>query len=195
MANEIMGRAVRAREHVVTPEEAEFLRKRVAIRDMGTTKGRGVVARHDLQKGEFVGVLAGRVVPDAAHVEMTRTGMTSGRYAMETADKNGFVYVVEPEEPWTQRAAMRFKSSVGHYINEPAPGERLNVAWVRNARYDPIRIDCYTARRVKAGEELLIHYGDIYARKYRDPHERPLVAAPAKSLNSRSTPDNEGGVV
>ena len=168
------GTSRRCREHRATAREVRELAGKVRVVRLGTTKGFGVVARRDLGAGEFVGVLPGMVIPDRRHVDMTATGSSSGAYAMETRDGRGEVYVVDPEDPVTHRPFPDFKGSVGLYINEPAPGERLNVAWAHNRDYDPERIDCYTAKPVRKGRELLVHYGTIYDRRYRRPFERPL---------------------
>ncbi|KAK9826938.1 hypothetical protein WJX74_000845 [Apatococcus lobatus] len=138
----------RCREHRAEEGEAAELAQKVELRCLGRPKGTGVVARRDLQKGEFVGVLAGRVIADRRHARLAAEGAISSRYSMETCDRYGAVYVVEPEDDGTGVPARRFAESFGHYMNEPAPGERLNVAWAHNKAYDPQRIDCYT---VKAG--------------------------------------------
>ena len=162
-----------------------MLSERVTVKSMGTMKGRGVIAKKDLAAGEFVGVLAGRVVPDARHIALVHNGILTGRFAMETRDKSGRLYVVEPENPKDRQADKRFDSSCGHFINEPAPGERLNVTWSHNKAYDPERIDCYTARPIKAGKELLVHYGNAYQRKYRKPHQHPLASHVNPVVDSR----------
>ena len=164
----------RWREHRATRREARDLAGKVVVKRLGTTKGMGVVARRDLEVGEFVGVLPGRVIPDRIHVDMTVAGWSTGVYAMETRDRTGEIHVVDPEDPVTHRPFSHFRESVGLYINEPAPGERLNVAWAHNKAYDPERVDCYTAKPVRKGQELLVHYGTIYERRYRRPFERPL---------------------
>lgn len=169
-----MKRVVRSREHKASPSEEVMLEERVCLKDMGPPKGMGLVARRDLEKGEFVGVLAGRVLPDKTHDKLVNSGVITGRYAMETRDKELKTYVIEPEVAYRFHAARRFRKSMGHFINEPAPGERLNVAWSHNPKYDPERIDCYIAKPIKAGKELLVHYGNIYDRKYKKPFQKPL---------------------
>lgn len=67
------------REHKATKAERKDLKERVALRDMGPPKGIGVVARRDLAKGEFVGVLPGRVLCEEDHVQI---GVFTGKYAM-----------------------------------------------------------------------------------------------------------------
>lgn len=42
-------------------------------------------------------------------------------------------------------------------MNEPAPHERLNVAWAFNDAYDPERVECYTVAPVKAARVLRRH--------------------------------------
>lgn len=169
-----MKRSVRSREHKATEAEARLLDERVVLKDMGAPKGNGVVAKRDLAKGEFVGVLAGVVLRERTHDRLVQSGVITGRYAMETRDSDLQTYVVEPESLHRFEPARRFRRSMGHFMNEPAPGERLNVAWAHNKAYDPERIDCYTVKPVKAGKELLVHYGNVYDRKYKRPFQSPL---------------------
>ena len=174
----------RCREHVATEREQEQLQRRVLVKQMGLPKGKGVFARRDLPEGVLVGVLPGRVVPDKEHVRMAAQGVVSGRFCMETRDTAGRVYVVEPEDDYCMLAASRFESSVGHFVNEPAPGERLNAAWVHNPEYDPERMDCYTIKAVPKGKEILVHYGSMYNRKYRQPAEAPATITAAQAYSS-----------
>lgn len=163
----------RSREHRVTRAEAEMLDRTVVLKRLDSGKGRGVVARRDLPVGQLVGVLPGRIIPDKAHDRMAAVGRVSSRYCMETRDHAGNMYVVEPEDDYCLMPASRFLGSKGHFINEPAPGERLNAAWAHNNSYDPERIDCYTIKPVRKGQELLVHYGMQYERPYRAPSEAP----------------------
>lgn len=181
----------RCREHYADEgEEADLLGKLELRRT--EAKGTGVYATRDLAKGEFVGVLAGRVIPDRRHARMAADWVVSSRYSMETADQWGAVYVVEPEEDGTRKLGRRYRNSFGHYMNEPAPGERLNVAWAHNRAYDPARIDCYTVKPVKKGRELLVHYGSQYERKYRAPFERPMRAWDPEQTRSSIRPNAAG---
>lgn len=162
-----------AREHKATRAERAALAERVILKDMGTPKGIGAFALRDLAEGEFVGVLPGRVMREETHDLLVQVGAVSGKYAMETFNRKSESYVVEPEAPRRGRPWRRFRSSIGHFMNEPAARERLNVAWAFNTTYDPERVDCYTMRPVKAGQELLVHYGNTYARSYERPSESP----------------------
>lgn len=165
-----------AREHKATKAERKGLRERVVLKYMGAPKGVGVVARRDLARGEFVGVLPGRVLCEGDHDRLVESGLFTGKYAMATCGRNLHAYVVEPEAPRRGQPARRFRSSMGHFMNEPSPHERLNVVWAFNAAYDPERIECYTLAPVGAGGELLVHYGDAYDRTYEGPSERPPLA-------------------
>lgn len=160
-------------EHKASKAEREALGKRVTLKDMGSPKGIGVVATRDLAKGEFVGVMAGWVLSEETHDFLVQSGVVTGQYAMETRDYNSQTYVVDPEAPYRGRPSRRFLSSMGHFMNEPAPSEQLNVAWAFNAAHDPERVECYTLKSVAAGEELLVHYGNTYRRTYDTSCEMP----------------------
>lgn len=160
-------------EHKATKAERDALSKIVTLKDMGSPKGLGVIATMNLEKGEFVGVMAGCVMREEAHNFMVQTGKITGRYAMETRDQNLETYVVEPEAPHRGKPSRRFRSSMALFMNEPGPAEQLNVAWAFNTAYDPERVECYTMKQVAAGEELLVHYGDSYGRTYEKPREAP----------------------
>lgn len=69
-----------------TKAERKDLKERVALRDMGAPKGVGVVARRDLAKGEFVGVLPGRVLCEEHQIQI---GVFTGKYAMATHVRGG----------------------------------------------------------------------------------------------------------
>lgn len=56
---------------------------------------------------------------------------------------------------------------IGSYVNEPVPGETLNLKLVGTSR----RAYFLMTRDVKAGEELLSLYGEEYARDYPSPYE------------------------
>lgn len=160
-------------EHRATESEREALGEAVMLKDMGAPKGIGVVARRDLGEGKFVGVMAGRILAEETHDSWVLSGMVTGRYAMETRDRNYRPYVVEPEAPRQGKPSRRFKSSMGQYMNEPSGEEHVNVAWAFNPTYDPQRVECYTMRPVEAGRELLVHYGNTYSRTYERPCESP----------------------
>lgn len=162
-----------AREHRATRAERLTLAQSVELKDAGAPKGIGAFALRDLTEGEFVGVLPGRVLREETHDFLVQSGAVSGDYAMETFDRGSETYVVEPEALHRGRPSRRFRSSIGHFMNEPAAGEQLNVAWAFNPAYDPERVDCYTIRPVEAGGELLVHYGLSYRRSYEGPSESP----------------------
>ena len=151
-----------------------------------------VVAVRDIPANTFVAVYPGFVYPKKLWVELVASGKRSSAYAttfyrmvpvsrvrtpgdeederLDCARVPGdeeahldWCWVIDPTDS-ADHVAPRFQQSLGPYLNEPSPGQRWNVRWVYN--FGRGTLEYWTARRIKAGQELLLCYGADYDRDY-----------------------------
>ena len=159
-----------------TKEDMAIARDLVDIRHVGS-KGMGVVAKQDIPANTFVGAYAGQRFTYDDHVSRVQAGETTSEYACEFwVHRKGApahesdvddAYVLDPLERdanGQMRIKLQYVSPV-LFINEPAHHEMPNMNWVWNI--PKYRIEMWTSRPIRAGEELLICYGSAYTRTYR----------------------------
>ena len=117
--------------------------------------GRGLFALADLGVGDHIGWYGGRVVPCASESEPGHAG---------------YVLRIRVRPPWIAPAQWRGSTCVApraiarlgtHLINH-ASHRRANARLLANGR-----VVC--ARRIRAGDEVTMHYGDDFARRWRAP--------------------------
>jgi hypothetical protein len=146
------------------------------------TAKKGVFAAKDVPQFTFIGVYPGRVYPTAEFAQWLREGKKSLDYAVELWDveTDGTLvegrFVIDP----TRGKSMpdpEFANGTALYINEP-PMAQLNISsgkptwnvskakpnamWVFNIAHR--RMEVFTSRPVKAGEEIWVCYGANYHR-------------------------------
>lgn len=133
-------------------------------------KGLGLVSRVALPAWTRVGVYAGRLFGSRSHHKLKAMGVTTGKYSVDFYKKTraGAVrenYVLDPGAG--DKLDPRHANVLAAFINEPAVGQKANVVWVRN--YATGRMELWTKRSVRAGEELTACYGEDYPRTYKTP--------------------------
>ena len=133
-------------------------------------KGRGVVALRDIPPATLVGNYPGHRHTLQAHGQRMAQGLTDAKYAISfyklTSNYNANVsYVLDPGDG---RGALlpEFAAAVAPYVNEPDARSGPNLVWVWNL--PKYRLEMWTARQVRKGEELTVCYGNGggYDRSY-----------------------------
>ncbi|HEY4525258.1 MAG TPA: SET domain-containing protein [Candidatus Paceibacterota bacterium] len=120
---------------------------RYAIRRSRPGMGRGLFARVDIKKGDFVVEYTGKRIPTPY------------------ADTLSSRYLFEIDKEWTVDGSPR--SNAGRYINHSC---NPNVeAEIEKGADGERHIHIYAARRIRAGEELGIDYGDEYYDEFIRP--------------------------
>jgi hypothetical protein len=151
-------------EVVETAEDRAHARRMFRLADI-EGKGRGLVARRDVPAWTLVGPYPGRVYTYAQHGALKARGVCDDEYAVEFWDSRpggriGETVVLDP------RVGGEFRyAGVTPFVNEPSASQRPNVVWVWN--FPKHRIELWTSRALRAGDELTVCYGDAYERKYR----------------------------
>lgn len=155
----------------VTAADRRRTRALARVAPMPGKGGHGVVAVRDLPALTMIGAYPGHVYSSRRHVAHVRAGGSDGKYAIAfyKPDANGAArtdYVLDPGDG-AGRLLPRFAGAVAPMANEPAPDAGPNLVWVWNLpRY---RLEAWTARAVRRGEELTVCYGTGggYPRSYR----------------------------
>lgn len=148
-------------------------------------KGWGVVARRDIPKWTLIGPYPGIVSTEEEHEALKLKGVADDEYAVEfwSSFPGGPIsehMILNPR--FRGRMLSTFRKSITPFVNEPDTRKRPNVAWVWN--FPKHRIEMWTARRVKKGEELTICYGQYYGRKYNTKCQRKGVELPRRVIGS-----------
>ena len=157
--------------HRLTPAQLADVASKVKLATL-PGKGLGLVARRDLPAHTRVGVYGGKVYSTAAHRRLSKDGATTGKYAVDffqrgpdNQPKEGFTL-----EPGAGDGMHPTHANVlAAFINEPGRGQTPNVLWVRNYGTPRERLELWTSRRVRRGEELTACYGSGYPRRYATP--------------------------
>lgn len=133
-------------------------------------KGMGVVAVRDIPPGTLVANYPGHLYTLHAHSQRLAAGRTNAKYAISfyklTSNHNANVgYVLDPGDG-QGRLLPEFAAAVGPYVNEPDVRTGPNLLWVWNL--PKYRLEMWTARPVRRGEELTVCYGNGggYDRSY-----------------------------
>ncbi len=156
-------------EHRLTADQIKDVASKVALRHI-TGKGLGLVARRALPAHTRIGVYGGKVYSSSEHEQLTGSGATTGKYAIEfyKRSSNGRArggYIMDPGVGNVMHPTHA--NVLAAFINEPAVDQVPNVVWVRN--YTTNTMELWTTRAVRAGEEVTVCYGDEYPRKYKTP--------------------------
>lgn len=138
------------------------------IKKAPTAHGWGVVAKTDIPANTFLASYPGRVYRDGPELQRAvQRGSLTDTYTLETFQvvnsKVVHDLVIIPAEE--DVVLKRYASGVVLYANEPSQRTVANAAWVKNV--DKERIEVWTDRDVKKGEEITLCYGPKYARKYQ----------------------------
>lgn len=179
LADALMSGA-RARVKLPTTPLAEHRLTPAQLRDVGSKvklaavpgKGLGLVARRDLPAHTRVGVYGGKVYPAARHRQLTDAGDTTGKYAADFYQKgpDGKAkdgYIMDPGSGNGMHPSHA--NVLAAFINEPASGQSPNVVWVRNYAAATERLELWTSKPVRRGDELTACYGGKYPRTYATP--------------------------
>ena len=163
----------------VVPDAAD-IRWATARFVIGKSKGGwGVFARHAIPANTLVGPYPGTLFTRAGFSDAVARGQTTTTYGMDmwmvapptgnSGGAGGFRFVRPGEwviDPGDARGQVRpeYSHAITPYINEPTLAETPNIKFVYNIPKH--RIEFWTSRPVGAGKELLLCYGDKYARAY-----------------------------
>lgn len=143
-----------------------------------------------IPKGGFVGFYTGtfRYVGDAERAVSSRSA-----YAMFTG-----LHVITPPGGAKRLKAATYPLAL---VNEPGPGTAANLVKRVYSRGADVGVACrdvdalafHACRDVAAGEELFLHYGDVYDRELyeHDAQGRPRVGAPCTALRVADIPRDE----
>lgn len=125
-------------------------------------KGVGVVAIRDVPAWTFIGEYPGRVLTDAQYADRIRRHLTTTTYAVEYMAPG---HVVDPGGA-DGGLDPAYAAALAPRINEPNARRRPNVVWVWNL--PAARMEMWTFRAVRAGQELTACYGTGggYVRQY-----------------------------
>lgn len=165
-----VGRAPRVlAEHRLTGDQIRDVGSKVALRHI-SGKGLGLVARRALPAHTRIGVYGGKVYSASEHEQLTGSGATTGKYAIDFYKRSrdgkprgGYIM-----DPGVRNIMHPTHANVlAAFINEPASHQVPNVVWVRN--YESDTMELWTTRAVRAGEEVTVCYGADYPRKYKTP--------------------------
>lgn len=166
-----MARRRRTTPGAVVPTPADLAHQRARFRLRRVPgKGTGVVAARALPAWTLVGPYPGLAYPEDEHARLVAAGAADYEYAVEFWDSRpgGRVretMVLDPRVRGRFLAAM--PTGVTPFVNEPGAGQSANAVWVWNlARH---RVELWTDRAVRPGEEVTVCYGADYARDYACP--------------------------
>lgn len=154
-------RIVTPTPHDLTHQQARFALKRVK------GKGTGVVATRDSPAWTPIGPYPGLVYTADDHARLVDAGVTDYEYAVEFWDSKPGGAITETMilDPRLRGDFVEgMLPSVTPFINEPAKKQRPNAAWVWN--FERHRVELWTSRAVRQGEEVTICYGSAYNRSY-----------------------------
>lgn len=133
-------------------------------------KGWGVKARRDLAAFTMVAVYPGERLTAKQYENKRVQGVSDGKFAVDfwKPDTNGIVRTGYVIDPGNSRGELlpRFSGAVAPLVNEPGPRASPNLVWVWNLpRY---RLELWTLKPVRRGEELTVCYGTGggYVRDY-----------------------------
>lgn len=133
-------------------------------------KGMGVLARRNIDAFVPIGPYPGERFSNLAHSKRLAAGLTDGKYAVEfwKLQADGMPRCAYVIDPGSARGTLvpPYDGAVTPLVNEPSNGGP-NLMWVWNL--PGYRIELWTARPVREGEELTLCYGTDggYPREYK----------------------------
>lgn len=131
--------------------------------------GKGVFARRNIKDSVLVGTYPGTVYTDKQYAALVKKHPRFDTHAVDfwgVEARTGRIqrtYVITPGST-DGSLVPRFADAVTPYLNEPLPGRMPNAFWVWNLAKHVVEVHTY--RRIPAGEEVCICYGNMYARSY-----------------------------
>lgn len=138
---------------------------------MGAGKGRGLVARADLKPYTLIGQYPGHLLTARRHELRMDSGQADGKFAVSfyKPDARGGVRTNYVLDPGDGRGGLlpEFSWALTPLANEPGATGAPNLAWVWNLPKH--RLEMWTVRPVRRGEELTVCYGTQgdYKRGYK----------------------------
>lgn len=130
-------------------------------------KGKGVVALQHVPAWTLVGPYPGRVYTADEHQALKEKGLIDDEYAVEFWSGRPGERIREDRvlNPRARGAFVpRYAEAIAPFVNEPSPSTKPNLVWVWN--FPKHRIEMWTRRDIRPGEELSICYGEYYERSY-----------------------------
>ena len=146
-------------------------------------KGLGVRAVEDIPEGTCLGPYPGKVYTMKDHMALKVQGKVDDQYAIEFWDSTpgGTIREGLVVNPMLEGRSLPDKyMCAAPFVNEPGPEDTPNLAWVWN--FPKHRVEMWTIRDVKKGEELTICYGQAYPRGYKSNCTQPGVEAPRMAI-------------
>ena len=172
-------------EVVPTQRENERQLRLVTLQEV-EGKGLGVTALVHLPAWTCLGPYPGKVYSMRAYRELKAQGAVDDEYAIEFWDarpgeKINEQFVINPM--LARRSLPDKYMCAPPFVNEPGPDQGApNLAWVWN--FPRHRVELWTTRDVRVGEELTVCYGQGYARAYRSSCQGAGVEAPRLAIGS-----------
>lgn len=172
------------RKVTATPEDEAHAARNFEKRKV-PGKGWGVVARRRVPKWTLVGPYPGWVCTETHHELMKGRGVADDEYAVEfwKSEPGGPIdekHIINPR--FRGRMSSEFGRCVAPFVNEPDTRKRPNLAWVWN--FPRRRVEMWTARAIKKGEELTICYGQYYHRPYNTKCQRKGVELARRAIGT-----------
>eukprot|EP01062_Namystynia_karyoxenos_P063060 TRINITY_DN55887_c0_g1_i1.p1 TRINITY_DN55887_c0_g1~~TRINITY_DN55887_c0_g1_i1.p1 ORF type:complete len:423 (+),score=132.88 TRINITY_DN55887_c0_g1_i1:89-1270(+) len=116
--------------------------------------GEGVFATRRVPRYTRVGIMPG--YPDPLCGEQTERGRPMPKYSLSEINAADYYNKPFPE----------YRECPAWCVNEPAPGQKSNTAWIQEASQEKGRMSVITVRDIEEGEEALLSYGPVYDRDY-----------------------------
>ena len=147
-------------------------------------KGLGVRALVHIPAWTCLGPYPGAVCTLAQHAALKARGEAEDQYAIEFWDgaPGGAMREDVVVNPMVGGGLPDKYMCATPFVNEPGLDEAPNLAWVWN--FPKHRVEMWTTRDVKAGEELTICYGQAYARRYGTKCTQAGVEAPRLAIGA-----------
>lgn len=141
--------------------------------DMSKISGIGVYCVDALEEGDCLGVYSGKLMAEDDFNAMAAHSPSIRDTAMDL--------------PHTDHVVVRAgRDDLLSYVNEVPPERKANVAVVPIFLPAGNAVAYYAARRIAAGDELVVHYGQTYCRSYRvgGPARAPARLEPLRDVLS-----------
>lgn len=182
-------------EYRVVLSAGDVSRSRQLVRvDTVPVKGKSLVARRDIPAWTMIGAYPGTRYTLQRFVKRREQGLTDGKFGVDFWKASGATgalstkYVIDPGDA-TGTLLPEFANAVAPLVNEPDPGQAPSLVWVWNV--PKYRIEMWSSKPIRAGEELTICYGDGYPRGYAtgctragvEPYLHAIAAGRAKPVH------------
>lgn len=180
-------RSVVPSEVVATARDIRHAAALVKIQDI-PGKGKGVVALTHIPAWTMVGPYPGKVYTIEEHERLKEAGIIDDEYAVEFWSGRVGDKILEDRilNPRMHGGFLpRYATAVAPFVNEPDVNVKPSLVWVWN--FPNRRIEMWTRRDVRPGEELSICYGEYYERSYdtkcmEDEPTRRVIGSPDQKV-------------